>query len=430
MSSSQSTSAITSQYIDSISYANVDKSPGYAHAKFLDVDIIIDKATGWVNASQLCKKFPSRKPKSAKSSKASTTNDDAKVFFKQFKNWKRTDFAQGLMKSLNISENIPKCIKKVTDQNNPIVRGTYVHPLLIPFILAWCNYDQALNLSRVITSINGKIQLDSKEEAIAEHNGTLNKLHERLNLADQEAQQRMTTINDQYKQIQDLEQRIIDYKQEVKPVLDNEAVLPPSAPLHNIVMVVNKLFNMPENYTYISNHEFNSRILVHRIQIISKKSTLDLDRTSKCEWAQDIFTLPTTYAVPAWIIARELLKQDDMITYKKKVMMLSPGTTGRDICDRIQHVHDNRHHYNLEGTPAQIKRRIKSMSSKTKKSSVAKADDSDDDSDSDEETDDEEDFVIGDQYTSDTDEAVNGPHANDEDSDTDSDISTNSNSSQ
>ena len=103
--------------IANISYQDVDKCPEFAHGKFFDLEIVIDKSNGWINATHLCKQFP-------------TTGEGPK----EYNYWSKTDSAKALIKSMEEFEGMT-CTKPISFRLNRIVRGTYVHPRLIPYIL-------------------------------------------------------------------------------------------------------------------------------------------------------------------------------------------------------------------------------------------------------------------------------------------------------
>ena len=104
----------------------------YSKARYGEFDVIMDMTTGYINATKLCAQGG-----------------------KRLKNWLRNDSAKELMKemedTINLSlENNQKISILVTGGNYGYVRGTYVHPDLIPHIACWVSSKFAIKVSKII----------------------------------------------------------------------------------------------------------------------------------------------------------------------------------------------------------------------------------------------------------------------------------------
>lgn len=144
---------LTQQQIKNISFGDVARCPGFAHAKLLDINIIIRKKDGWINTTQLCQKFPTSKGKP-----------------KDFNDWKGNAFAEELMTYVAFYYGIPKCEEFVpTKVNNNIILGMYSHPALIVAIASWCSSVFAFQVGQIVMNYNGNLQLQQKEEADNQH---------------------------------------------------------------------------------------------------------------------------------------------------------------------------------------------------------------------------------------------------------------------
>lgn len=99
----------------------------YSTAKYGDFTVIIDITNGYINATKLCA-----------------------VGGKQMKNWIRNNGSKELIKEFETVDNPTKILITVTGGQNPEIRGTYVHPDLIPHIASWVSTKFACKVSKII----------------------------------------------------------------------------------------------------------------------------------------------------------------------------------------------------------------------------------------------------------------------------------------
>ncbi|AQN67949.1 kila N-domain protein [Saudi moumouvirus] len=88
----------------------------YALGKFGDLEVVMMRENGYVNATNLCKKCG-----------------------KDYKNWKRNDYSKELEQELIKRTYLPKhkLIISIKGGSNIKIRGTYVHPILLTSIANW-----------------------------------------------------------------------------------------------------------------------------------------------------------------------------------------------------------------------------------------------------------------------------------------------------
>ncbi|AVL93475.1 putative KilA-N domain-containing protein [Megavirus vitis] len=109
-----------------------DINEQYAYGQYSEFVVIIDKYTGYINATKLC-----------------GLNNNGKGF----KNWLPNKHSKELIKEVAKLAGIPAdhVIDKVSKGLNEI-RGSYAHPKLIPHIASWCSCEFALKVSDIINS--------------------------------------------------------------------------------------------------------------------------------------------------------------------------------------------------------------------------------------------------------------------------------------
>lgn len=117
---------------DLISLINEDIYKGFGKAKFLDIDIIVCKKTGYVNATHLC-------------------HQDGK----EVRVWRQNDASKEFIEHLSSDLVIPTAALLFTRQGNGsesynLTKGTFVHPDLLTDICSWISPEFKLKVSRII----------------------------------------------------------------------------------------------------------------------------------------------------------------------------------------------------------------------------------------------------------------------------------------
>ena len=140
--------------ITKLEYEKIDNV--YSKAKYAGFDVIMNMETGYINATKLCA-------------------DGGKLM----KNWVRNDGNKELVEFFekNQINNEPVLIN-VT--NYGVLRGTYVHPKLIPHIASWVSPEFAYKVSEIVNNF----LIREKEDEIRKLSGDKCKLQEMLEKSD------------------------------------------------------------------------------------------------------------------------------------------------------------------------------------------------------------------------------------------------------
>ena len=119
---------------------NIDED--YAYGKYADFTVIMMKKNRYINATRLC-------------------NENGKKLDK----WTRNDRTKELIYSINNKiKNELSIIQIKSTKHNSIIRGTYVHPLLMNKIIDWCRLnptkqEEKLIVNKLNEKIKGKLEV-------------------------------------------------------------------------------------------------------------------------------------------------------------------------------------------------------------------------------------------------------------------------------
>ena len=118
--------------IKNIIFRNINEN--YSVGKYGDFRVIIMRENGYINATKLCAD--------------AMINNNIK---KEFKEWLKNDNSKMLIKEISLSTNIPsnKLVKTLRNASDGI-KGTYVHPDLIPHIVSWASPQFAMKISEIV----------------------------------------------------------------------------------------------------------------------------------------------------------------------------------------------------------------------------------------------------------------------------------------
>ncbi len=131
--------------LNQIIFEHIDDK--YAYGKYGDFIVIMMTKNRYINATQLCKAYD-----------------------KQFKHWKENKANQSLIKIVeNDFSNIDnkKAIIIINGGRNQIIKGTYVHELLIDKIIVWmlkpCNICNEHNIVlKLNNKLNGQLEVNTQ----------------------------------------------------------------------------------------------------------------------------------------------------------------------------------------------------------------------------------------------------------------------------
>jgi KilA-N domain/Protein of unknown function (DUF3627) len=101
----------------------------YGWAKYGDFTVLMDRETGYINATKLC-------------------DDGAK----NYSDWTRLKHTSSLCQEVSSSRGIPldELSRCIVGGQEPLIRGTYLHPLLIPALAIWISPSFAVKASILI----------------------------------------------------------------------------------------------------------------------------------------------------------------------------------------------------------------------------------------------------------------------------------------
>lgn len=116
----------------------------FYYATFMDFKIIIDKTTGFVNATNLCN-----------------------IQGKKYKDWYRKPTTQQLFKSLQTKHDVIKYVI-----NGPAISGTYIHEFLILDIALWISPDLYNKCKKIIIGHTTSLSQEQKDK-LREHHQNL-----------------------------------------------------------------------------------------------------------------------------------------------------------------------------------------------------------------------------------------------------------------
>lgn len=130
-----------------------------------DIIVIMRKKDGYINATRLCHDI----------SKKLNTN-------REFKFWNRLDIAHELKKAVGSSVHMctDDLLNTITGGQVQEIRGTYVHPDLIPHIASWASPQFAVKVSRIVNKYFNDKQLKIKDKIIRQQQSKINEHKDRI----------------------------------------------------------------------------------------------------------------------------------------------------------------------------------------------------------------------------------------------------------
>ena len=141
--------------IRNIIYEDINES--YAYARLGELDVIMMKKNGYINATKLCHKNK-----------------------KEFKNWYQNRASKELIKVAEASAGYPAAVilKRLQEPHN--TRGTYVHPKIIVHVASWCSPNYALMVSDIVTEYHTKYAIEEKEKLIKKKDDKIDKMGKKI----------------------------------------------------------------------------------------------------------------------------------------------------------------------------------------------------------------------------------------------------------
>lgn len=218
-----------------------DINDEYCYGQYADFKVIMMKKNGYINATKMCQDI----------------SEETGVK-KPFYNWKENKTAMELIDAIMSSPGIPgdELFRVVKGGKIEIIRGTYVHPDLIPHIASWASPKFAVKVSRIVNKYFNKKELDKKERLIAKQADKIDELKDMMKKQSEEMR----------KQAEESKQR--DEEQKIR-----------------IEKLLGKNKKMSKKLTIIK--EQNQEITQQNEELIDKVSTVAEDRVIKTEAKED-----------------------------------------------------------------------------------------------------------------------------------------------
>ena len=156
----------------------------YCYGQYAKFKVVMMRKNGYINATKMCGDISEIVKKK-----------------KQFIDWKRTQNAKDLINELSASTGIPVDTFDMTPCVENKLRGTYVHPDLIPHIASWASPKFAIKVSKIVNEYyNTKERRKHKQELDAK-NDKIDELMEKLDKQHAESQKKIDKLLHKNKKI-------------------------------------------------------------------------------------------------------------------------------------------------------------------------------------------------------------------------------------
>lgn len=267
---------LSQQDIEAISFDDIIEFPGFAHAKLLDIDIIIRKSDGWMNATKLCGTFVTDKGNP-----------------RRFYNWKNTDTAEELIIFVMKFYNIPKCYGPHDERTDQIISGSYVHPSLIVALATWCSSAFAVEVYVIVMNYNVAYQTQEKTRLLEQQ-------RLQLEAKDSIIAERNSLITAKEQEITTLTNRISTLRIRSRAAISKMIVTTPNEADQNILAIID-LHNNTNDHYYV--------LRIQRGSLSTRFAEILEDDPN----AAVLTTIITNYAVNTWKTAKANMIEDGEI---------------------------------------------------------------------------------------------------------------------
>jgi hypothetical protein len=181
-----------------------DINAEYGRGKYGDFEVIIMKSNGYINATKLC------------------SNGG-----KKYKNWSRLQGSQELIKYFQENYKGPDMVFRSIAGGQIIeIRGTYVHPDLIPHIASWISPAFAFKVSKIVNNfiVQEYIEEDRKnKQVILEKETSIERLERKIDNQSKEIKELLSYGKKTTKSLKYVEETLDETKEildETKETLD------------------------------------------------------------------------------------------------------------------------------------------------------------------------------------------------------------------
>ena len=140
-----------------------DINDDYCFGQYADFKVIMMKKNGYINATKMCQDI-------------SEETGSKKPYY----NWKENKIAIELIEAVVSATGIPgaelSIIISTGSKKLTIIRGTYVHPKLIPHIASWVSPMFAIKVSDIVNEYFSKKELEKKERLLKKKDDKIDEL--------------------------------------------------------------------------------------------------------------------------------------------------------------------------------------------------------------------------------------------------------------
>ena len=254
---------MNAQSITNLAYEFINEK--YSRAKYGEFNVIMDMTNGYINAPKLCA-------------------DGNKRFDNWTQNKSNKELIQTFKTMLNGSPGIPGDLIIIITTGNNELRGTYVHPLLIPHIASWVSPLFAYKVSKIVNNFLAR----EKDDEIRRLTGDKCRLEIMMDEAKKQREyefaeykkilQNMTEQNEKTHNKLDETQKTLEVTHSKLDKADNNI-----EELHNIVEVVNTRLEIVANEIV----KPSKRLEVHERFVVMKLNDANSKYTFKVFCAQN-----------------------------------------------------------------------------------------------------------------------------------------------
>ena len=194
--------------IKNISYEDIDDI--YCKGKYGDIDIIMRKRDGYINATKMCTTLTNLNKKLAKEKNLDEPGN------KQFKHWKTNARA---IEEINVVSQMvaiqaDQIVIELTGAGN--IKGTYVHPLLIPQIASWASPYFSIQVSIIVNKYMDNKAIEEKNRQLKEKDDNIKILSDKLDIQNNKINKLLKKNKEQTKLIEEQTKNIMAQTEHIK----------------------------------------------------------------------------------------------------------------------------------------------------------------------------------------------------------------------
>jgi hypothetical protein len=142
-----------------------DINDEYCYGNYGEFKVIMMKKNGYINATKMCQ-YISEQTGSKK----------------KYNHWKENISARELINCVSTLSGIPDSALFIEPDIAVKLRGTYVHPKLIPHIASWASPEFAVKVADIVNKYINKKELEKKERLIKQKDDKIDELMKKVDL--------------------------------------------------------------------------------------------------------------------------------------------------------------------------------------------------------------------------------------------------------